>query len=138
MMKLSSWVLAAALAGCAAAPEPTLYDRLGGRPAIVAAVDEGFSIVATDARIRHHFNPAGAAGFKQQLVDLICLRAGGPCRYGGKDMATAHEGMNIRDAEFDALIDDLRQAMQRLNVPPREQQEIGAIFLQMRGAVVGH
>src|SRR5471032_643075 len=80
--------------------EKSLYDRLGGKPAITAVVDEFVGRVAADTRINHYFaaaasNPAELASFKGKLVDQICQAAGGPCKYTGKDMKTAHEGMGI-------------------------------------------
>ena len=37
----------------------------------------------------------------------ICEAGGGPCKYKGKDMKSAHAGMQISGADFDALVEDL-------------------------------
>src|SRR5499425_3585927 len=83
-----------------AAKQKSLYDRLGGKQAITAVVDEFVGRVATDNRINHFFaatasNPAQLASFKMKLIDQICEASGGPCRYTGKDMKSAHRGMGI-------------------------------------------
>src|ERR1051325_9771564 len=80
------------------AKDRTLYDRLGGKKAITAVVDEFVGRVAADSRINHYFAQAAAdskrmAAFKVNLVDQICQAAGGPCKYQGKDMKSAHAGM---------------------------------------------
>src|SRR5579859_6925278 len=76
----------------------SLYDRLGGKKAITAVVDEFVGRVAADNRINGLFkqtasDPKRLAKFKRNLVDEICQASGGPCKYKGKDMKTAHQGM---------------------------------------------
>ena len=137
---------ALAIAACAAVPttattppatQATLYERLGGRAAITAVVDDAIANVTSDPRIKRRFANAGP-GLTKNLVDLICLRTGGPCKYTGTDMSTAHEGMFIRDDEFDALVEDMVKSLDKFKVPAREKAEALAILQQMRNSIVGH
>jgi len=121
----------------APANPPTLYERLGGRAAITAVVDDAIVTVSADPRIKSRFANAGP-GLTKNLVDLVCLRTGGPCKYTGADMATAHEGMFIRDDEFDALVEDMAKSLDKFKVPQREKDESLALLRQMRNAIVGH
>jgi hemoglobin len=134
-------LIALSAAGCATAPTPppqaTLYERLGGRAALTAVVDDAIVNVSADPRISQRFANAGP-GLTSNLVDLLCLRAGGPCTYRGLDMSAAHEGMFIRDDEFDALVEDIAKSLDKFKVPPREKAESLAILRQMRNAIVGH
>lgn len=116
---------------------PTLYERLGGHAALTTVVDDAIVNVSADPRISRRFANAGP-GLTKSLVDLLCLRAGGPCKYHGLDMATAHEGMFIRDDEFDALVEDIAKSLDKFKVPAREKGEALAILRQMRNAIVGH
>ena len=116
---------------------PTLYERLGGRAAITAVVDDSIANVTADPRIKQRFANAGP-GLTKNLVDLVCLRTGGPCKYTGADMATAHEGMFILDDEFDALVEDMAKSLDKFKVPAREKAEALVILRQMRNAIVGH
>src|SRR5713101_8477519 len=73
----------------------SLYDRLGGKSAIVAVVDDFVGNCAADKRINSFFAATAAdkdrlAKFKGNLVDQICQASGGPCTYKGKDMKSAH------------------------------------------------
>jgi hemoglobin len=82
---------------------------LGGKKSITAVVDEFVARVAADSRINGFFqqtaaDPARLASFKAKLVDQICQASGGPCQYAGKDMKTAHAGMGITEADFNALV----------------------------------
>jgi hemoglobin len=107
------------MGGCAMQPAPstqsaTLYERLGGKAAIGAVVDDAIGNAAADPRINQRFRDSDIPHLKAKLVDLICMRTGGPCVYSGRNMSDAHEGMHIRDAEFDALVDDLVKSLDKL------------------------
>jgi len=121
-----------------AQPGPSLYERLGGRPAIVALVDDALRNIAADPRINGRFAQANPSHLQDGLVDLLCERAGGPCVYRGRNMADAHDGMRIRDDEFDALIEDIAKSMDKLKVPAPERRESLAALEQMRNAITGH
>ena len=148
MLRKIAFIVAAlatllASGGCAsgpaaAAPDQNLYQRLGGREAINAVVVDAIGNVSVDARINRRFANIAAAQLSTYLVDLVCVRAGGPCSYTGHNMADAHEGMFISDAEFDALVEDLAKSLDKFNVPAREKRESLAMLYQMRNSIVGH
>src|SRR5438046_10542336 len=80
------------------AKDKTLYDRLGGKKAITAVVDEFVGRVAADTRINKFFaataaDPKRLASFKAKLVDQNCEASGGPCKYKGKDMKAVQAGL---------------------------------------------
>jgi hemoglobin len=115
----------------------TLYSRLGGQPAIQAVVDQFVTNVAADNRINARFANADIPRLNRLLVEQICEATGGPCEYTGRDMRTAHAGMNITDAEFDALVEDLVSALNQFDVPEAEQSELLGALGGMRGDIVG-
>jgi hemoglobin len=130
--------LAVVLAACAQRPVPvSLYDRLGGKAAIIAVVDQLVDNVASDQRINGFFARTDPGPFKAKLVDQICAASGGPCRYAGKDMRTAHAGRHITDADFDALVADLVAALDHFDVPARERNELLGLLDPMRTDIVG-
>ena len=121
--------------------EKSLYDRLGGTPAITAVVDEFVARVAADKRINRYFasvasDPARLKAFTGKLVDQICQASGGPCKYTGKDMKSAHAGMGITGAEFDALVEDLVGALDRFKVGPREKEQLLGALGPMKTDIV--
>ncbi len=115
----------------------SLYDRLGGQPAIVLVVDEFVANVADDSRINGRFASTDASRLKALLVDQVCEATGGPCRYVGRDMKSAHTGMRITDAEFDALVEDLVRALDKLSVPAPEKSDLLGLLGHLRPQVVG-
>ena len=100
-------------------PQKSVYDRLGGQPAITAVVDDFVGNVAADNRIDGFFARTDIPRLKKNLVDQICQGTGGPCMYTGRDMRTAHKGMNITDAQFNALVEDLVKSLDKFKVPEK-------------------
>jgi hemoglobin len=108
-----------------ASGDKTLYDRLGGQDAIKAVVKDFVEErVAKDARINAFFANADIPGLEGKLVDQICMATGGPCKYTGKDMKTAHAGLGIADKDFTALVEDLTASLKKFNVGDKEQGEL--------------
>jgi len=114
----------------------SLYDRLGKMDAITPLVDDFVANVAADTRINAAFANADVPHLKKMLVDQICAATGGPCKYTGKDMKTAHQGMNIKAADFDALVDDLKKSLDKFKVPAKEQGELLGALAPMKPDIV--
>ncbi|HUQ01335.1 MAG TPA: group 1 truncated hemoglobin [Kofleriaceae bacterium] len=118
----------------------SLYTRLGEKPAIEAVIDKFLANVVADARINarfSHMDEAAVIKLRNHLVDQVCAATGGPCQYTGKDMVTVHTKMNVTDAEFDALVEDLVAALDELGVQPTEKGEVLGALGGMRGDIVG-
>ena len=109
--------------GGATADKP-LYDRLGGKDAITAVVDDFIANVASDARINTFFANADIPRLKTMLVDQICEASGGPCKYTGKTMKESHTGMGVKDEHFNALVEDLVKSLDKFKVPEKEKGEL--------------
>lgn len=137
-------VAAAVAVGClniASAKTKSLYSRLGGKKAITAVVDQFVTNCATDTRISKFFadtakDPKRLARLKKNLVDQICQASGGPCKYKGKDMKTAHKGMGITEADFNALVDDLVKALDQFHVEATEKNELLGALGPMKKDIV--
>jgi len=124
-----------------AAKEKSLYDRLGGKSAIVAVVDEFVGRVAADKRINAFFaatapDPERLKKFKGLLVDQICEASGGPCQYAGKNMKAAHMGMGVGGADFDALVEDLVGALDKFKVGRHEKDQLLGALGPMKTDIV--
>ncbi len=119
---------------------PSLYKRLGGREGIALVVDDFVANVAADPRIRDRFaglKPPEVARLKSNLADQICQATGGPCSYLGKDMKTAHKGMNITEAEWNATVEALVKALDKHRVGAKEREELLALLGPMKADIVG-
>jgi hemoglobin len=137
LVLLSGMVAGCSTSGTATAPgTASLYTRLGEKPAITAVVDDFVSNVAADNRINSRFANTNIPRFKKNLVDQICMASGGPCTYTGRDMRSAHAGMGITSAEFDALVGDLVASLNKFKVGEREKNELLSVLGPMKKDIV--
>ncbi|MFN3783390.1 MAG: group I truncated hemoglobin [Spirosomataceae bacterium] len=128
---------------------PTLYDRLGGVDAITLVVDQFIANVAVNPDMERTFQPlleevsrlGGSspklASLRNNLIDQMCEAAGGPQMYRGKDMVTAHRGMNITAEEFNSMAKNLSDAIDKFNVPAAEKNELMAVIASLQPQIVG-
>jgi len=115
----------------------SLYDRLGGQPAIVLVVDAFVGNVLGDPRISGRFANTDVPRLKALLVDQICEAAGGPCRSAGRDTPSAHSGSGVTAEDGDVLAEDLARALDTLRVPAQDQGELLGILGQLSSLGVG-
>ena len=74
---------------------------------------------------------------KDMLVDQFCELLGGECKYVGKTMAQSHNGLDIKRGEFNALVECLRTAMSKNDVPVRSQNKLLALLAPMHREIIG-
>jgi hemoglobin len=114
----------------------SLYERLGGKDAIVAVIDDFVARAAGDARINGKFARTDVPRLKAMLVDQVTAATGGPATYSGRTMEETHAGMGVTAGEFDALVGDLVDTLQQFEVPAPEQTELLAILGPLRADIV--
>jgi hemoglobin len=118
------------------APPKSLYDRLGGQPAITAVIEEFVARTTTDPRIMDRFFNVDATNLKKLLVEFVCVATGGPCKYEGRSMEDSHASMYLVDDEFGALVEDLVGALDKFKVPEKEKGEILGALGPLKPAMV--
>ena len=114
----------------------SLYERLGGKDAITAVVDDFVARCAADSRINGKFARTDIPRLKSSLIDQVCEAAGGPCTYTGRDMRTTHDGMGVTAAEFDALVGNLVATLDQFGVGEAEKSELLGALAPMRADIV--
>ena len=125
------------LASCASTPpQPTLYERLGGLPALTAVVDKTIDSAARDTRTSRSFKGIKLQGVKESVVAQLCEATGGPCKYEGATMRKAHHGLDITSAEFDAFAQQLVATLDAFKVPQREKDDLLHMLAPMKGDIV--
>ncbi|MFA5081688.1 MAG: c-type cytochrome [Hydrogenophilaceae bacterium] len=116
----------------------SLYQRLGGKEAINAVVKDLLANGMADARLQPRMSRMDGARCERQLTDLLCETTGGPCKYVGRDMKTAHAGANVTETEWQAFAENLSKTFVRFNVPARERGELMQLIGPMKADIVGH
>jgi truncated hemoglobin YjbI len=125
-----------ATVAAASAQPKSLYDRLGGMPAISAVVDDFAGNVLADTRINKKFAKSNPARLVANLKDFVCFATGGPCQYKGLDMKTSHKNMGTTAGEFNALVEDLIKTLNKFNVGQTEQNQLLSALAGLRSDIV--
>lgn len=140
-MKKTCFLFAVILFGtfAANAQEASLYKRLGGYDAIAAVSDE-FLVQLGKSKLLGRFvvglNENSQKKLRQHLVDFLCNATGGPCIYLGQDMKTAHKGLGITKADWNAGADALVATLNKFKVPDKEKNEVIAAVLALEKDIV--
>jgi len=133
-------VALASMAGCAAGPASTttesLYQRLGGQPAIEHVAGALVDRSSADPRTARTFEGVNLGRLKQKIAEQLCAATGGPCRYTGDTMKASHAGLGISESEFNAMVEHLLEILHAANVDAREQDELIALLAPMKRDIV--
>ena len=117
----------------------TLYQRLGGYDALAAVTDDFIGRLATDKQLGRFFVGPSEDSLKkirQLIVDQLCAATGGPGVYIGRDMKTAHKGMGISKAEWNAAAGHLVATLEKFKVPEMEKNEVLAAISSFEKDIV--
>ena len=115
----------------------SVYDAIGGRAALAAAVDGLFGRLLADPVLGPFFPGGVGPVHRANLVKMLGEALGGPERYRGPDLARAHGGLGITDAHFDRTAAHLHGTLDGLGVPLHLCDHIVGIVAGLRPAVVG-
>jgi len=117
-----------------------LYDRIGGAPAVKAAVDIFYGKVLADERIAGFFDGVDMAKQNAKQRAFLIMAFGGPNSYSGADMRRGHAHLVARgldDSHFDAVVENLAATLSELGVGAAEIGEVAAIAESVRDDVLG-
>ncbi|MBT9443670.1 MAG: group 1 truncated hemoglobin [Acidovorax sp.] len=126
----------AAKATATATAPAGLYQALGEKPGITRLMDDFVNRLVVDPRIGGHFKDTKPAALKESLTDQICQLSGGPCKYEGADMKSAHADMDITKGHFNALVEVLQSAMDAQGIPFAQQNRLLALLAPMHRDVI--
>lgn len=124
------------------ANEKSLYERLGGTEGIAAIVDEIVEAHMTNPAIKARFlplknDPVHFTEVRQHLIEFFVMGSGGPSQYSGKDMHSAHVGMNINQGEYMSVMDDVLNALDKKNVDEQSKKDVLAILYSLKDQMIG-
>jgi hemoglobin len=118
-------------------PADSLYDRLGGRDVLSDAVDDFYDRVLADERLAHYFDDVDMAEQRRHQTTFLVFATGGPASYDGESMRTAHDHLDVRETEFDALLGHLDEALEAVGVDETERLAVVARVEEFRPEILG-
>ena len=119
---------------------PTLYKRLGGYDSLAAVTDDFLGRLASDPQMGRFFKGLSTDSQKrvrQHVVDFLCVATGGPCIYNGRDMKTAHTGLNITEDDWNLSVKMLTATLDKFKVPDKEKSDVLGAVSGLKADIVG-
>jgi hemoglobin len=119
------------------ARESSLYHKLGGQPAIDAAVEAFYVKVLADNRIKHYFEDINMSKQRRKQKEFLSAAFGGPIPWTGKDMRTAHANLpGLNETHFNAVAENLQKTLEDLKIKPELIKQVMAIAASTRNDVL--
>ena len=115
----------------------TLYQRLGGATGMTRLVDDVVAAHLSNPIVKTRFeNVKDLDHLKQMACEFFSAGSGCPEPYTGKDMITAHKGMNISEQEYLAVTDDIVEAMNKNGIDEDSKKDVIAILYSLKGQII--
>ena len=120
----------------ASAADVSIYEAIGGEPALVAVVDDFYARVLADPQLAGFFSGANMPKLKGRQVEFFAAALGGPELYQGLGMREVHAGRGIRQADFDKVAVHLGDALAAAGIPAEIISRIAATITPLASEIV--
>lgn len=119
----------------------TLYEQLGAATGIAKIVDGIVEAHLNNPTIKARFlpyldKPDKVAEIKKNNCDFLGAGSGGPETYTGRSMLETHRGMNISEAEYMAVMDDIMSVLEKNGIEESARKEVLAITFGLKGEII--
>ena len=117
----------------------SVYEQIGGEPAMAAAVEVFYRKVLADDRISHFFEDVDMERQAAKQKAFLTLVTGGPASYSGQDMCAGHAHLvkrGLNDVHFNAVAGHLKDTLEELGVPAPLVAQVLAIAESARADVL--
>lgn len=117
----------------------SLFENIGGRDAVNAAVDVFYGHVLADDRINRFFDGVDMDKQKNKQRAFLTMAFGGPNNYTGLDMREGHAHLvekGLDDSHVDAVIENLAKTLKELGVDEDSISQVADIANSVRDDVL--
>lgn len=120
----------------------TLWDRLGGETGVAKIINDLLVVAIEDPKVdllrggKYKLDAKGTAHMKKMLLEMVSEVTGGPLKYSGKDMKSAHAGMKITAEEFDAFTGLMGDTLKKHKVAAADIEELMKIVGATKASIV--
>jgi hemoglobin len=118
----------------------SLYERIGGEAAIMAAVGIFYKKVLADDTTRPFFADLDMDKQTQKQISFMAWALGGPSEYKGRDLREAHADLvkrGLTEEHFTAVVRHLKSTLEEMGVAPADVNEALQIVGGTKGQVLG-
>jgi hemoglobin len=117
-----------------------LFQAIGGRSKINAAVEIFYRKVLADPTLRGFFAVADMDGLQAKQAMFLTMLLGGEQRYSGRDIAEAHapsRHIGLTEAHFDTFVGHFYAALEEIGVAPDVIAQITHKLEAARASILG-
>jgi hemoglobin len=116
-----------------------LYETIGGRQTVQAAIASFYRRVLRDETLRHFFNSTDMTKLRAGQSMFLSMLVGGKVVYTGKDMGAAHaqaRANGLTDEHFDRFLQHFRDALDEVGVKPDNAEKVVQLLEAKRDIVL--
>jgi hemoglobin len=114
----------------------SIFERLGRERGIRAAVDDFYERVVGDPQLAHHFDDVDLRVLRGHQSALLIQVTGGPATYSGRDLAVAHDHLDITPEDFDRVVGHLVATLTAFGVSAEDIGAVGEALTAHRAEIV--
>lgn len=117
----------------------SLFERLGGQPAITKAVDVFYRKMLKDPRVARFFATTDMNRQRAKQAAFLTMVTGGLNAYTGKDMRAGHAHLvaqGLNDSHVDVVIEHLGATLAELGAKPEDIAQVAALANSVRDDVL--
>ncbi|NJQ01730.1 group I truncated hemoglobin [Streptomyces zingiberis] len=115
---------------------PSLYEQLGGEPAVAAVVDIFYDKVLGDPELRPYFTGVDLDRLKAHQRRFVGQALGATRPYSGRSMRAAHQHLAITPAAFERVMGHLAASLADAGVEPSVIGTIAEALQPLREEIV--
>jgi hemoglobin len=115
----------------------SLFDRLGGQPVVGVVIRRTIERVAADPRTQRTYVGVRLPYLADSVSRFVCRATGGSgCDYEGETVLKSHADLRITGAEFDVMVQTLREELDRAGVDTAAKNDLLRVLGPMRREIV--
>jgi len=124
--------------GCSTIPDKnqSLFTRICGKEKLAIISSQTLDKMLESPKTKRSFEGVKMQPLKESLTQFLCLKTGGGCIYEGETMKNSHADAKITTAEFELMVQALRDVLDANGVGNREKNELLRILAPMKSDIV--
>jgi hemoglobin len=115
----------------------SLYERVGGDPAMRAVLDGLYARVVADPELAPIFERVNIERHSRRAAAFVAAATGGPIPWAGRDMESAHRALRVTNEQFDRVAGHLNDTLEAMSVPEPLAGELLILVGSLRAQIVG-
>jgi hemoglobin len=114
----------------------SIYEQIGGAPAIETVVEDFYARVLADNELAGFFTGTNMSRLKGKQAEFFAAALGGPEPYSGASMRQVHQGRGITMHHFNLVAGHLRESLSAAEVPGEIIEQIIAAIAPLADDIV--